>query len=251
MNYYLDHGAKALQSSDLVEPRPGVWSAETTRLGFALYNYVRPLGRRLIGGHAGARGNGMCFSAEVLQNIPWNAFSQSEDLEYGINLLLQGIPVEFAPEATVLATMPSTPENAESQRSRWEAGRFPIVKRYAWRLLAGAFTRRSFRMFDAFVDLVTPSLVNLLAASISMFAVSLVLWLTDFISLTFAVAWSGLVGAGLLHMLIGIWVVPSEPSLYLTILHIPRYVLWKLILYLRLIGKGHTQEWVRTTRDKK
>jgi len=52
----------------------------------------------------------MCFSRETLTRVPWNAFSQGEDLEYGLNLLLSGIVIEFAPEAVVLAAMPSNPK---------------------------------------------------------------------------------------------------------------------------------------------
>lgn len=250
LNYYLEQGARALQSSDLVEPQPGAWSAEATRLGFALYNYVRPLGRRMIGGHVGPRGNGMCFTVDVLRLVPWNAFTQSEDLEYGLNLLLHGIAVEFAPEAVVLATMPSSAKNAESQRSRWEAGRFPVVKRYAGKLLAAVITRRSLLLFDAFVDLVVPSLVNLIAFSLVMSFLSIVLSLTSITGSAYGVLWLGLTGAGILHMFVGVWAAGGDQSLIRTILYIPRYAAWKLLLYLRLIKKGHTQEWVRTTREK-
>jgi len=55
MNYYLEKGAKALQASDLVEPQPGVWSAEAVRLGFMLHNYIRPLGRSVFVGMSGRR----------------------------------------------------------------------------------------------------------------------------------------------------------------------------------------------------
>ena len=48
MNFYLEKGGKAIQCSDVVELQPGSWSSEATRLGFVLYNYVRPLGRQVI-----------------------------------------------------------------------------------------------------------------------------------------------------------------------------------------------------------
>lgn len=249
MNFYLERGARALQSSDLVEPQPGVWSAEATRLGFALYNYVRPLGRRTVGGHAGAHGNGMCFAVDVLRQVPWNAYTQSEDLEYGLNLLLHGIPVAFAPEAVVLATMPSSARNAESQRSRWEVGRMPIIKRYAWRLLMAAFRNRSFVLLDALISLLTPSLVVLLFFSLIMSVVSIALGVAGITSPVHAVVWLGLATAGILHLILGV-VATGDRSLLVTMLHIPRYVAWKLLLYLKMARKGHTHEWVRTTRER-
>ena len=84
MNSYLERGAPVIQCSDVVEPSPGAWSAEMTRIGFLLYNYVRPMGRRVIGCSAGLRGNGMCFRTEALRTVPWEAYSLAEDLEYGM-----------------------------------------------------------------------------------------------------------------------------------------------------------------------
>lgn len=249
MDCYLNNGSLALQSSDLVEPQPDAWSAEATRLGFFLYNYVRPLGRRALGGHAGTRGNGMCFSVEVLKRVPWSAYSQSEDLEYGLDLLLQGISVDFAPEALVLATMPSSAKNAESQRSRWEAGRLPIIKRYAMRLFVAAVAQRSFKIFDALLDLLTPALVNLIGLTVLLSVVNFALWLTGVAPWWYALAWVILTVAGILHMVIGVMVPGADQSLRNTIVHIPRYALWKMLLYLRLIKRGHTKEWVRTTRE--
>jgi 1,2-diacylglycerol 3-beta-glucosyltransferase len=249
MNYYLAKGARALQSSDLVMPQPGVWSVEATRLGFTLYNYVRPLGRRVLGGHAGARGNGMCFAWSALERVPWNAFSQNEDLEYGLQLLLSGIPVEFAPEAEVLATMPAVAKNAESQRSRWEAGRFMMIRKYSWPLLKAFFGRRSFAFFDAFVDLTMPPLVNFIILCAGLGIASGVVALTGLVHPVFPLLWFIVTLCAVLHMIIGLQAPGVDPSLRTTLVHIPRYAWWKLLLYLRLVRRGHTREWVRTTRE--
>ncbi|MDH3252386.1 MAG: hypothetical protein OEM41_06305, partial [Ignavibacteria bacterium] len=209
------------------------------------------LGRRVLGGHAGARGNGMCFAWSALERVPWNAFSQNEDLEYGLQLLLNGIPVEFAPEAEVLATMPAEAKNAESQRSRWEAGRFMMIRKYAWPLLKAFFTRRTFAFFDAFVDLTMPPLVNFLVLCVAMGLVSAVLALTGLLDLVFPVLWGSVALFAVLHMIIGLRAPGVDPSLRSTLVHIPRYAWWKLLLYLRLVRQGHTKEWVRTTREQK
>jgi len=86
MNYYLEQGSRVIQSSDLVLPNPGNWSIEATRIGFLLYNYVKPLGRKVLNFNMGLRGNGMCFSSEVLKEVPWKAWSLIEDVEYGLIL---------------------------------------------------------------------------------------------------------------------------------------------------------------------
>lgn len=98
MNDYLNEGSRVIQCSDLVLPEPGNWSVEATRIGFLLYNYVKPLGRKVLGLNMGLRGNGMCFSADVLKEIPWQAWSLTEDVEYGLVLLLKGLILILLPK---------------------------------------------------------------------------------------------------------------------------------------------------------
>jgi cellulose synthase/poly-beta-1,6-N-acetylglucosamine synthase-like glycosyltransferase len=249
MNSYLETGAEAIQSSDMVEPRPEAWSVEVTRIGFTLYNIVRPLGRRLLGCSAGLRGNGMCFSMEVLRRIQWEAYSLNEDLEYGLRLLMNGVRVVFAPEARVLATMPQDPRNAESQRARWEIGRYTIIRNFARPLLRTALKFKSFRILDAFIDLVIPPLVNLLAIAVLMLCVSVLLWVYDAGGGVYAILWLLVLALGGLHMIVGLYAAGADRSLFRALAHVPRYVLWKLRLYLRLAQRRKPKDWVRTTRE--
>jgi cellulose synthase/poly-beta-1,6-N-acetylglucosamine synthase-like glycosyltransferase len=250
MNYYLASGACAVQSSGMVEPQPGAWSSEVTRLGLTLYNHVRPLGRRMMGCSTGLRGTGMCLTAQLLRRIPWCAYSRTEDLEYGLELLLHDIPVAFAPEAVVRSTMPGNPDNAVSQRARWETGRFSVIRKYAGPLLHMACTRTSFKALDAFIDLVMPAFVNLLAVAMAMGGVNGLLWLLEVNDAGFyTAAWLTAAAMGVAHVVVGLGAVHADRSLYMVFFHFPRYVYWKWQLYIRLLRRGQTEEWVRTTRE--
>jgi len=250
VNSYLDRGALAIQCNDQVRPAPGVWSSEATRAGFLLYNFARPLGRKVLGASAGLRGNGMAFAAETLQRVPWESYSRAEDLEYGIVLLLHGIPVWFAPEATVIATMPTNAGNAESQRARWEGGRFPVIRKYALRLLTEGLRRRSFVLLDTFVDLLTPAFVNLVLVAGALGVASSVLLLLGVNGMeTFVLLW-GIVGAcALVHVVAGFASAGALADLLNLLRYVPRYALWKLRLYSRMALSGGTSTWVRTTRE--
>lgn len=251
MNSYLEQRAQVIQAADLVQPQPGVWSPEVTRVGFLLYNYVRPLGRKVIGCSAGLRGNGMCFSTEVLQTVPWNANSLTEDLEYGLILLLNDIPVVFAPEAAVYATMPCESQNAITQRVRWEGGRMQIIQKYVRLLIAAAAQRRSFRALDALIDLVTPPVVNLLllVGLITFAHIAAVVAGVDIMQ-PFMIAWALVLFAGILHVVVGLLAAGADRSFYRALWHVPRYALWKARVYGKILRKGKPQEWVRTTREK-
>jgi 1,2-diacylglycerol 3-beta-glucosyltransferase len=250
MNFYLEQGALAVQASDLVKPHPKAWSSEVTRISFALYNYARPLGRRRMGCSAGLRGNGMCIAAETLHRVPWRAHSLSEDVEYGLMLILQGITVVFAPEGVVHATMPGNPDNAVTQRLRWEGGRLPLIRKYAGLLLWTALRRASFRAFDAFVDLVTPALMNLLTGVALLFLLSLLLWGIGVESTgQFAWLWMILAGVGVIHVIGGLYAAGADPLLYRALLYVPRYAIWKMILYGKFLKSEQNEEWIRTPRE--
>jgi len=250
MNWYLEQGSKVIQASDLVEPNPGVWSSEVTRLGFTLYNYVRPLGRSVLRCSTGLRGNGMCFSTEIFQRIPWNTYSLNEDLEFGLVLLLNGSTVDFAPEAQVLATMPNTARHAQSQRMRWEKGRYPVIRKYAIPLLRNSIRGRLLTSLDALVDLVTPPLVNLFAFVTIMFGLTVFLWIVGIETMSlFIMLWGIVIVMGFVHVFVGLVAAKADSSLYRSLVYVPRYVVWKLAVYMNVIRDVRTQEWIRTTRE--
>lgn len=251
LNYYISNGSKAIQTADLVAPQPDTWSSEVTRLGFMLYNFVRPLGRKIINGSAGVRGNGMCFTTKTLKEVPWNTYSLNEDLEYGLVLLLNGINVDFAPEAIVLATMPKSAKNAESQRARWERGRFPIIKKYSTKLLRYSIEKLSFRTFDAFIELITPPFVNSVAFAVLMLLTNILLLLTGITFVkTFVLLWSLVILAAVAHVIIGLFTARADTMLINAFLYIPKYIVWKFLLYLKVFRSNYKDEWIRTTREQ-
>jgi 1,2-diacylglycerol 3-beta-glucosyltransferase len=249
MNGYLEKGSRVIQSSDLVLPQPGNWSIEATRIGFLLFNYVKPLGRKKLNLFAGLRGNGMCFGADVLRSFPWQAWSLTEDVEYGLMLIQQGVSIDFAPEAIVWAQMPVNASNAVSQRTRWESGRRQITRRYAPYFLKESFKRGSFRYFDVFLDLVTPPFVNMMFYISLLFVISLAGWLLSWSSPIPVLLW-GVIGVmGLAHFILGMAASGTGTTIYKSILYIFRYIGWKVKVLIRSMYTGMETQWIRTTRD--
>jgi cellulose synthase/poly-beta-1,6-N-acetylglucosamine synthase-like glycosyltransferase len=202
----------------------------------------------VLGCSAGLRGNGMAFTAEALRRVPWEAYSRAEDLEYGIILLLHGTRVWFAPEASVYATMPAESANAETQRARWEGGRFPIIRRYAPRLLFEAIRRPSYVLLDAWIDLMTPALVNLVGLAGLFWLVSVVVQVFGHGGFS-VVLWTMVLTFAVLHVIMGFASAQALPDLLALLKHVPRYAVWKARLYLRLAFRGGATGWVRTTRE--
>ena len=251
LNFYLEHGSKVIQTTDNVEPQPGVWSSEMTRIGFILYNYIRALGRTVIHCPTGLHGNGMCFSVDVIKEVPWKAFSLAEDLEYGIQLLLQGYQTDFAPEAVVLVTMPQQSTNAKSQRARWERGRFLVICRYFIPLLRAAVLRRSYKYFDRLIDLMTPTLVTLLIINLGLFFISSLLYLMGINMMEmFTVLWGVVSIVGFSQLFLGLLASGYDRSTYAALLYLPKYVFWKMSIIEKLLRTTSSDELVHTTREK-
>lgn len=251
MNNYLENGSRVIQSSDLVLPQEKNWSIEATRIGFLLYNYVKPLGRKVLKLNMGLRGNGMCFDTGVLQAYPWQAWSLTEDLEYGLILMLQGVRIEFAPEATVWAQMPFESSHAESQRSRWEIGRHQVIRQYALKFLRKALRKRSFVYFDVFIDLITPPFVNMMVLISAVLIPVSILAFTGLLSWIHLLMWGGLFILGIIYLFLGLYIAKADKELYRSLLHLPVYIAWKLKVYAKAFRAGKETKWIRTERDGK
>ncbi len=250
MNMYLEDGAECIQCSDMVLPQPGSWSPEMTRVAFILHNHARPLGKLTIGCSSGLNGNGMCFSRRLVETMPWDTYSRVEDLERSIRLALDGIKVQFAPEAVVHAIMPQDPKNAESQRRRWELGRFPLFVNYAWPLLYNALRKRSLMILDMFVELVTPAFMNIFEFTIVLLFLNIAAtWIGALPGTGLVIAWSCVLFLELFHVFGGLKASHADRAAYTILLKTPQYAFWKLKLYFKALFKGDDKQWIATARE--
>lgn len=232
------------------------WRTAMMAGALELVNHIRPLALDRMGLTAGLKGNGMAFTREVLERAPWSGRSVTEDVDYGLDLLLHhGIRVGYVPEAVVMAQMPVTGEQAASQRNRWEGGRFRLLRERTMELMVAAVRRRDPALGLTALELLVPPLAEL--------ALLLGVWCLIIVageatrSLPYARAWllvCALCGGGLLGHIVGGWRIAEAPSaVYFALLKAPAYLFWKLALKVRRLVGGSfrgsgTVEWVRTTR---
>jgi 1,2-diacylglycerol 3-beta-glucosyltransferase len=244
----LNEGAAAVQADYAVRNARAGWRPRLMAIALGAFHIVRSRGRERLGLSCGLRGNGMCFTRSVLEQVPHRAYSIVEDVEYGIRLALAGHRVHYADEAHVYGEMVSTSQAAKSQRLRWEQGRAQLVREHMRPLFGQAFSRRDRVLLDLAMDMLVPPLSRLvtLAALGELAALGLKLALGGFgISLTaYGVALLLLVG----YVLRG-WRLSETGMRGLLDLGLaPVYVAWKLTL--RYGDRKQTsQDWVRTTRE--
>ncbi len=224
------------------------WRAALMTAAFDLVNHVKPLGRDTLGLSAGLKGNGMAFTRALAEALPWPGGSLTEDLDYGLELARRfNLRVQYVPEARVEAQMPATAGQAASQRSRWEKGRFGLVRACALPLLAEAVRRRSRLLLDAAWDLLTPPLAELAAllllfAGLTAFGASA--HLLPHPKLWLSAAASGLLGL-CVYVLCGLRVAGAGAEAYAALARAPFYAFWKFVL---LFTRKSGSDWVRTER---
>jgi 1,2-diacylglycerol 3-beta-glucosyltransferase len=243
-----DLGAVAVQADYAVRNPNAGWRTRLIAIAFGAFHIVRSRARERLQLSCGLRGNGMCFSTELLAKVPHHAFSIVEDVEYGIRLGEAGYRVHYADEAHVYGEMVSSAAAANSQRRRWEEGRKDLVRRNGLRLLRAGLATQNRVLLDLSFDLLVPPLSSIAALSLGGALAALAL---TFVGHRLAFSLPGFafsVLAVVLYVLRG-WSVSGTGARGLVDLGLaPVYVLWKASLRLRKPSRS-TASWVRTKRE--
>jgi 1,2-diacylglycerol 3-beta-glucosyltransferase len=243
----LEAGAMAAQAHYGVQNPEASWRTRLMKIALAMFHMVRSLGRERMGVSCGLRGNGMCFSAKLIREIPHDAFSIVEDLEYGIRLGKAGYRVFYAEEAEVLGEMVSGEQASRSQRKRWEGGRLQIMRQHGLPLLRDALMKGSGLLLDLAMDVLVPPLSWLGLAAVGGTAITSLLWFLTgwpFGSLGLFLASDLCIAA---YVLRGWWLSGAGARGLIDLAFAPFYVVWKVgLMFRRGARKG---EWVRTARE--
>lgn len=245
----IESGAMAVQCASGVLNPDDSWRTRLMAIALTLVGDVRSLGRERLGVSTGLRGIGMCFTAEALHRVPYQAFSVVEDAEYCVALARAGVRVHFVAEGRVASEMVSSDAAARPQRLRWEGGRKALARSEGLALLREGMARRDRLLLDLATDLLVPPLARvsaytaagtLAAGALTVFgitsAAALAPWLLSCVFLTAYVARGVcLSGLGLRGLGALAWA--------------PVYVGWKAMLVADRSRPG-APRWVRTSRGE-
>jgi len=219
------------------------WRTALATAALYVFHHLRPAGRNRLGGSAGLKGNGMAFRTALLQRWGWPAHGIVEDLEFSLMLLQDQVLVHYNPEAAVYGEMARTRHQAGVQRQRWEGGRWQMVRTYAPRLLRQWWRERHVALLDGFLDLVTPPLALLVAATGALGLAGLALCPAAAL-----LPWGCLAGQGL-YVAAGLWLRRAPWRVWLYLGAAPVFILWKLPIHLASMGRRFTGTWQRTPRQ--
>jgi 1,2-diacylglycerol 3-beta-glucosyltransferase len=245
MDARIEQGSLAIQAYYSVLNAGDSALAALRFAALAAIHYVRPLGRAVLGLSCGLKGNGMCFTAGVIDTYGWSAHGLAEDVEFHLALVRDGIRVDFAPEAEVEADMPVTFAQAASQNARWERGRVDVLRGAIARLALQGLARGSGLRLDAAIEQLIPPISVPIALSAALLFTAVVSGLGS--------AWVSLLAlAGIAaYLMVGLAMVRAPWRVYAALAYAPVYVVWKAGLYAHSVGAVVTNQgasWVRTAR---
>jgi cellulose synthase/poly-beta-1,6-N-acetylglucosamine synthase-like glycosyltransferase len=239
-------GAKAVQADYAVRNPNAAWRTRLMAIAFGSFHVLRSLARERLELSAGLRGNGMCFTTSLLREVPHDAFSIVEDVEYGIKLGEAGHRVHYAAEAHVYGEMVTSSTASSSQRRRWEGGRAALAGSRGLPLIAQAFARRSAVLLDLALDILVPPLSTLVVWNVAGLTYAVVVRYV-FGQPVSAAIWVANLGAVGIYVLRG-WSLSGTGARGLVDLGAaPLYVVWKMWLKVRQTHQPST--WVRTARE--
>jgi len=243
----IEAGAEAMQVHYGVLNPNDSWRTRLVTMAYGASHAVRSRARERMGASCGLRGNGMCLTHALLKRHPFQVYSMTEDLEYGIQLGLAGVRVHYIDEASADAELVASGGASATQRQRWESGRRMVARSYTGKLLRAAWQRRSGVCLELALDLLTPPL-GLIALQIGALLVAAATAVA--FGWPQALAWVGVAVAMLLlilaHVLRGWQLSPLGPQALLDLFRVPFFIVWKVMVRLRHRGN---RAWIKTRRN--
>lgn len=241
----LERGAKAVQVHYGVLNAGDSWRTRLMAIALGSFHMLRSRARERLKVSAGIRGNGWCVTHSLLNEVPYRAFSLTEDIEFGIELGLKGHRVVYSEEARVDGEMVTTETAARSQRQRWEGGRFKLLRTGVPRLAREAVGQGGRICVDLILDLLVLPLSYVALTVIVYLIASLLAW---YYASTPVFTWLALVDMTVLFLYVmrGWQLSKVGARGLLDLARAPAFIAWKVLL---MLTGGKVQHWIRTERE--
>jgi cellulose synthase/poly-beta-1,6-N-acetylglucosamine synthase-like glycosyltransferase len=190
--------------------------------------------------------NGMGFGTNLLIRDGWRSFSITEDTELYAIYTEAGVTIRHASDADLFSQESRSLKEGATQRRRWIAGRFRIVREWGPRLFRSPHIGWRQKL-DAFVELALPAPVLHLVVALAVFSAALMgvrgklgFWIADL-----AIA---SLSAIVLNTLTAIWRHPQRWRTASSFFMLPMYAGWRLVVILGTLLTVRDTTWRRTAR---
>jgi len=243
MNARLQGGAQVVQGKHTISNPKASWYAALASALMIIDNRFSNQGRHNLGLSARIMGDSICVRTEILKSHRWGS-GLTEDYDYRLRLLLEGIKIEYQPFAVGFGQAPRTWKEAKFQRLRWLKGHADTGSIYRWELFSAGFRSGDFSQVDGALSTLVPSYSTL--ALFSSIAFIFTLLLDSSCRVPFMVIGSATLILWFLYPFLGLALEKAPLQSYLVTVSGPFYILWRSWLLIRTKLLGSKINWVRT-----
>ena len=156
MNNRLCKGDKLVQGYLDAKNPYDTWVSGTFAIAFWVIDHIWHLAKTNIGLASVLGGTGMCITTDVLKKHGWGATCLTEDMEFTMKSLVEGIKTTWAHDAIVYDEKPLTFKQSWNQRKRWAQGQFDVAHRFIPKMLKAGIQQRDIRILDGCLHLLQP-----------------------------------------------------------------------------------------------
>ncbi|HHV71082.1 MAG TPA: glycosyltransferase family 2 protein [Clostridia bacterium] len=156
MNNRLKKGEKIIQGYIDAKNPGDTWISASFAISFWVINRTYHMAKYNAGLSTALGGTGMCISMDVLKEYGWGAVCLTEDLEFSMKALNNGIRTTYAPDAIVYDEKVLTFMQSWRQRKRWAQGHVDVASRFCLSLFWKGIKNKNLMMIDAALHLCQP-----------------------------------------------------------------------------------------------
>lgn len=255
MNSKLKKGYRSIQGYlDTKNPNDS-WVTASYATAYWSMNRMWQLARYNRGLSNALGGTGVCLDFNLLKKYGWGATCLTEDLEFTMKLLLNGIKTSWAHECKVYDEKPVYFSQTIRQRTRWLSGHWDVAFRYMIPLIKKGINEKSWIPIDGAIYLFQPFVImamflNMILTFVAtffaepIFASPITELMPGWFWLLFGVL-------GYCYPMLGLYLEKAPRSAYFYYITYPIYgFTWFPVTLWGLINHKNQSEWAHTIHSR-
>lgn len=155
MNVELNSGAKVAQGLRDIKNQKNNWISSSYGIYFFIQNMFLNEARTNLNMSSFINGTGMMISKQVIDEIGYDTYSLTEDIEFKTICAINKIPISYVKNAIIYDEHPSSLKVSYLQRKRWSKGDVQCLKLYYKRIFK-EIKKGNLACFDCLMTLLAP-----------------------------------------------------------------------------------------------
>jgi cellulose synthase/poly-beta-1,6-N-acetylglucosamine synthase-like glycosyltransferase len=255
MGAKLKQGFKSIQGYlDTKNPNDS-WVTACYATAYWSMNRMWQLARYNLGLSNALGGTGLCLDIQVLKQYGWGALCLTEDLEFTMKLMLNGIKTAWCHDCKVYDEKPVHFSQTWNQRTRWLQGHWDVAFRYMIPLIKKGIAEKKWYPIDGAIYLFQPILIMTMLFNVGITVVAAFftepIYATPLVSMFPSWFWILFGVLGYTYPMVGLYLEGAPRKAYLYYITYPIYGLtWFPVTLVGLFKHRNQTDWAHTQHTR-